>query len=73
MLERAIQANVLKVNLLLRWYETPCNIFKDNRILKKNYNHGFKNFKIYNICPKNAFIKFPKREKKVKPVEMLNP
>ena len=48
----------------LRWYGTPCNIFKDNRILKKNYNHGFKNFKIYNICPKNPFIKFHKRDKK---------
>ena len=48
----------------LRWYGTPCNIFKDDRILKNNYNHGFKNFKIYNICPKNPFIKFHKRDKK---------
>ena len=36
----------------LRWYGTPCNIFKDDRILKNYYNHGFKNFKIYNICPR---------------------
>ena len=43
---------------VLRWYGTPCNIFKDDRILKNDYNHCFKNFKIYNICPKNAFIKF---------------
>ena len=50
--------------ILLRWYGTPCNIFKDDRILKNNYNHGFKNFKIYNICPKNPFIKFHKRDKK---------
>ena len=48
----------------LRFYGTPCNIFKDYRILKNNYNHGFKNFKIYNICPKNPFIKFHKRDKK---------
>ena len=48
----------------LRWYGTPCNIFKDDRILKNDYNYGFKNFKIYNICPKNAFIKFHKRYKK---------
>ena len=47
----------------LRWYGTTCNIFKDDRILKNNYNHGFKNFKIYNICPKNPFIKFHKEIK----------
>ena len=51
-------------NFLLRWYGTPCNIFKDNRILKNDYKHGFKNFKICNICPKNSFIKFHKRNKK---------
>ena len=33
-------------------------------ILKSDYNHGFKNLKIYNICPQNAFIKFHKRDKK---------
>ena len=32
--------------------------------LKNYYKHGFKYFKIYNICPKNAFIKFHKRDKK---------
>ena len=48
----------------LRWYGTPCNIFKDDRILKNDYNLSFKNFKIYNICPQNAFIKFHKRDKK---------
>ena len=54
------------VKKLLRWYGTPCNIYKDGRILKYDYmyNHSFKNFKIYNICPKNAFIKFIKRDKK---------
>ena len=35
-----------KVGTTLRWYGTPCNILKDDRILKNNYNHGFKNFKI---------------------------
>ena len=34
---------------MLRWYGTPCNIFKKDRILKNDYNHGFKNFKIYDI------------------------
>ena len=29
--------------------------------------YGFKNFKIHNICPKIAFMKFPKRDKEVKP------
>ena len=48
----------------LRLYGTPCNIFNDDRIKKNDYNHGFKHFKIYNICPKNAFIKFNKRDKK---------
>ena len=26
----------------IRWYGTPGNIYKDNRILKFNYNHGLK-------------------------------
>ena len=47
------------------WYLTPCNIFKDDRILKNNYNRSFKNFKIYNFCPKNPFIKFHQRDKKL--------
>ena len=46
------------------WYGTLCNIFKDERILKYDYDHCFKNFKIYSICPKNAFLKFQKRDKK---------
>ena len=46
-----------------QWYGTPCNIYKDERILKSNYNHGFKNFKTYYICPQNAFLKFDKRDK----------
>ena len=66
-----ITAHTLPI-ISLRWYGTPCNIFKDDRILKNDHNHGFKYFKIYNICPKNAFIKFHKREK-VKPVHDSNP
>ena len=27
---------------ILRWYGTPCNIYKDERILNYDYNHGFK-------------------------------
>ena len=49
---------------VLRWYGTPCNIYKDERILNCDYNHSYKNFKIYNICPKNAFINLYKRDKK---------
>ena len=45
-------------------YGTPCNIYKDKRILTFEYNYGFKNFKIYNNCPKNAFLKFKKQDKK---------
>ena len=31
-------------------------------ILNYDYNHGFKTFEIYNICPQSAFIKFYKRD-----------
>ena len=48
----------------LRWYRTPSNIYKDEKNFKKNYNHGFKNFKIDNICHKNAYEKLDKRNKK---------
>ena len=40
---------------LLMWYGIPCNIYKDEKIAKSDYNQGFKNFKIYNICPKNIW------------------
>lgn len=36
-------------------YGTPCNIYKDKKTLKFEYNQGLKKFKIYNNCPKNAF------------------
>ena len=36
-------------------YGTPCNIYKDERILKYEYSHGFKNFKIYYISPKYIY------------------
>ena len=34
----------LKKNIL-RWYGTPCNIYKEERILNYDYNHGLKNSK----------------------------
>ena len=49
----------MRLRIVLRWYGTPCNIFKDVRILKSDYNHVFKYFKIYNICPKNCIYKIP--------------
>ena len=46
------------------WYGTPCNIYKDEMILKYDYNNGSENFKIYNTCPKNALKNFYKRDKR---------
>ena len=46
-----------------RWYGTPCNIFKDKRILKYYYNHGSKHIKINYICPISTFIKTNNRYK----------
>ena len=40
-----------------------CNTYKEEKILKYDYNHGFKNFKIY----KYAFIKIDKGDKKLNP------
>ena len=48
----------------VKGYGTPWNIYEDDRILNYDYNHGFKNFKIYNIYPNNASIRFHKRDKK---------
>ena len=58
------QFNCKEINELtsLRWYGTPCNIFMDERVLKYDYDQGFKNVKIYNICPKNAFTKYHKKD-----------
>ena len=50
----------------LRWSGTPCNIYKDERILNYDYNRGFKNFKIKTIFQQNAIIKLYKREKEKK-------
>ena len=49
------------INRFLMLYGTPCNIQKDESILKYVHNQGFKNFEIYDICPQNAFIKFHKK------------
>ena len=58
-----VSKNSVLAKVKLRWYGTPCNIIKDERILKYDYNHDLKNFKIYNICHKNALIKFHKIDK----------
>ena len=39
------------------WYWAPCNIYKDERILKYDCNNSFENFK-------NAFIEFHNRDKR---------
>ena len=56
-------SNAFDVDVVLRWYRTSSNIYKEERISKFDCNDGFKNFKIYNICPPNTFIKFDKRKK----------
>ena len=55
------------------WYGTPCNIYIDDWILKSDYHYGFKMFKIYNICPKNTFIKFSLKEINSKTGTRLEP
>ena len=37
------------------------DIYKDERSPKSVYNHSFNSFKIYNICPNNAFFKYEKQ------------
>ena len=54
----------------LNWCGEPCDIHKDERILKYDHNHFLKSFNIYNIFPKNAFIKFHKGDKKVSSVRL---
>ena len=56
----------LKVVLMLMWFATPCNFYKNESFLNYDNNHSFKIFKLYYmyICPKNAFIKFHKGNKK---------
>ena len=46
------------------WFATPCNFYKNESFLNYDNNHSFKIFKLYYICPKNAFIKFHKGNKK---------
>ena len=47
-----IKQTVLWSNINFRWYGTPCDIFKDDRILKNDYNYGFEYFKILSFTPK---------------------
>ena len=53
--------------------DIPCNTDKDKRILKADYIHVFKNFKICNICPKNAFMKLFTKEMKSKTSARFKP
>ena len=46
------------------WYGTPCNIYKDERILNYDYDHGLKKFKIKTIFQQKASLKFYKRDEK---------
>ena len=50
---------ILSILKWLKWCGTPCNIHKDERILKYDHNHFIKN-----IFPQNAIIKFYKGDKK---------
>ena len=57
---------------LLRWYGTPCNIYKNER-LKYDYNYGFKSFRNFNIFPKNFTeeIKKNKADARFEPATLL--
>ena len=52
---------LLCVRMGVRRYGTPCNIYKDESILKSDNNHSFKKFRIDYICPTNAHKKFDYR------------
>ena len=43
---------------ILRWYGTPCNIYKEERILNYEYNPGLIKLKIKAIFPQKASLKF---------------
>ena len=49
---------------ILRWYGTPCNIYKDERILNYDYNQGLTKIHIKTIFPQKASLKFYKRDEK---------
>lgn len=51
-----LEAKVLQYNL--RWYGKPCNIYKDERILKYGYIQP--QFNLSHFAPNNALIKFHK-------------
>ena len=47
-----------------RWYGTPCNIDKDERILNYDYYYALKKLKIKTIFPQKVSLKFYKRDGK---------
>ena len=49
---------------IIGWYGTPCNIYKEEKILNYDYNHGLKKMKIKTIFPQKASLKFYKRDEK---------
>ena len=57
---------------ILRWYGTPCNIYKNER-LKYDYNYGFKSFRNFNIFPKDFTeeIKKNKADARFEPATLL--
>ena len=65
------QFNCKEINELtsLRWYGTPCNIFMDERVLKYDYDQGFKNVKIYNICPQKRLKEKRVKDSNLRPID----
>ena len=54
------RSSVLQIwALTLRWDGTPCNIYSVYRILKSDYNIGFKIFKICNFSPQKYIYAIP--------------
>ena len=54
----------------IRWYGTPCNIYNIYKLTTTMILRISTSF--FNICPKNAIIKFVKSSK-VKAVQTCNP
>ena len=61
--QKKAQLNFQVASMKVVW-NTLQYIYKEEMIPKSDYKYGFKKFKIYIICTKNAFLKFDKRVKK---------
>ena len=53
-----------KKKTILRWYGTPCNIYKEERILNYDYNHGLKKLEIKSFFLQKASQKLYQRDEK---------